>query len=71
MHQNKEGKMEIRELDNDIKSGKLKNIYFFYGPETFLIENKINSIKKRVVLQQYEDMNFSSFSFTIIFSPLD
>ena len=54
--------MEIRELDNDIKSGKLKNIYFFYGPETFMIENKINSIKKRVVLQQYEDMNFSSFS---------
>ena len=58
--------MEIRDLDNDLKSGKLKNIYFFYGPETFMIENKINSIKKRIVLQKYEDMNFSKFSSTTI-----
>lgn len=54
--------MEIRELDNDIKSGKLKPVYFFYGPEIFLAENKINSIKKRIVPEGFEEFGYSKFN---------
>ena len=54
--------MEIRELDNDIKSGRLKKVYFFYGPEIFLIENKINSIKKRFVNKELEEFCISKFN---------
>ena len=53
--------MEIRELDNEIRSGLLKKVYFFYGEETFLLENKINSIKKRVVSPEFEELCFSKF----------
>ena len=38
--------MDIKELDKQIKSGALGNLYFFYGEEQFLLENKIKSIKK-------------------------
>lgn len=54
--------MEIRDLDVDIKSGKMKQIYFFYGPETFLVENKISSIKKRIIAKGYEEFGYSKFS---------
>lgn len=50
--------MDIKTLDNDIKSGKLKNLYFFYGPELFLAENKIKSIKKRLVPKELEALAF-------------
>lgn len=54
--------MEVRELDNDIKSGKLKQLYFFYGPEVFLLENKISSIKRRVVAKGLEEFGYSKLS---------
>lgn len=54
--------MEIRELDTDIKSGKLKKIYFFYGPEVFLLENKINSIKKHILDEDSLEFGYSKFT---------
>lgn len=54
--------MDIKVLDNEIKTGKLKNVYFFYGPETFLMENKINSIKKRILEPELEAFGLSKFS---------
>ena len=53
--------MEIKILDNDIKKGNFKNVYFFYGPETFLIENKVSSIKKRIVPEELDSVAFSKF----------
>lgn len=54
--------IEIRELDIDIKQGKIKKVYFFYGPEIFLIDNKINSIKKRILKPDNEEFCFSKFN---------
>jgi len=53
--------MDIKTLDNDIKTGNIKNVYFFYGPESFLMENKISSIKKRIVNKDFEEFAFSKF----------
>ena len=54
--------MEVRELDTDIKSGNIKKIYFFYGPEVFLMENKINSIKKHILDEDSTEFGFSKFT---------
>ncbi len=53
--------MDIKTLDSEIKKGELKRVYFFYGPENFLIENKINSIKKRIIPQEFETVGCSKF----------
>lgn len=54
--------MKITDLDKEIKAGKLKQLYFFYGPETFLMENKINSIKVRIVQKGFEEFGFTRFN---------
>lgn len=53
--------MDIKTLDSEIKKGALKRVYFFYGPESFLIENKIKSIKRRVVAEEFETVGCSKF----------
>ena len=53
--------MDIKTLDNEIKKGALKRVYFFYGPESFLIENKIKSIKRRIVSEEFEAVGCSKF----------
>ena len=45
--------MDIKELDKQIKSGALGNLYFFYGEEQFLLENKIKSIKNALLSQTH------------------
>ena len=50
--------MDIRELDKQIMSNNIKNMYFFYGPEQFLLENKIASIKKKIVSPDLEEFNY-------------
>lgn len=53
--------MELKELDKQIKSGTLKNFYFFYGEEQFLIGNRIKSIKRRVLSPEFISMNYTVF----------
>ena len=53
--------MELKDLDNDIKSGNIKRVYFFFGEETFLLENRIKSIMKRLGILNSDSMNFSKF----------
>ncbi|MEG1441821.1 MAG: hypothetical protein RSC29_04095, partial [Oscillospiraceae bacterium] len=53
--------MTVEELNKQLKSKILKQVYFFYGEEFFLMENKINSIKKKVVEKGFEDFNFFRF----------
>ncbi len=50
--------MEIKELDKQISSGKIKGAYFFYGDEDFLLENKVQSIKKKLIDPDTEDFNY-------------
>ncbi len=50
--------MEPKDLDRQLSSGKLLNLFFFYGEEQFLLENKIKSIKKRLVDPDFEEFNF-------------
>ncbi len=51
--------MEIRELDRQIQSKTLGTLYFFWGEEQFLMENKIRSMKKALLEPDFEDLNFS------------
>lgn len=50
--------MEIKDLDREIKSGGIRNLYFFYGEEQFLMENKIKSIKNRLLDPSFADLNY-------------
>ena len=50
--------MEIKDLDREIKSGAIRNLYFFYGEEQFLMENKIKSIKNRLLDPSFADLNY-------------
>ncbi len=50
--------MEIRDLDKQISSGTLGNLYFFYGSEQFLMENKLRSVKNALIAPDFEDFNY-------------
>lgn len=50
--------MEIKELDKQISSGNIGRLYFFYGEEQFLAENKIKSIKSRLIDKDFEEFNY-------------
>lgn len=51
--------MEPKDLDRQISSGKIANLYFFYGEEQFLLESKIKSIKKRLIDKDFEEFNYA------------
>ena len=51
--------MEPKDLDKQISSGKIANLYFFYGEEQFLLESKIKSIKKRLIDKDFEEFNYA------------
>lgn len=51
--------MEVRELDRQISSGKIERAYFFYGEEQFLLENKIQAIKKKLINPDFEEFNYT------------
>lgn len=53
--------MEIKDLDKQIKSGTLGSLYFFYGEEQFLLENKIKSIKTHLLDADFADLNYVQF----------
>lgn len=50
--------MEPKDLDKQISSGNIGRLYFFYGEEQFLLENKIKSIKARIVEKDFEEFNY-------------
>ncbi len=53
--------MEIKELDRQIQTKTIGTLYFFYGEEQFLMENKIRAIKKAILEPDFEDLNFVCF----------
>ncbi len=54
--------MDIKDFDKEIASNSLKNIYFLYGDEQFLLENKVNKIKKKLVDSSLADFNFAFYN---------
>lgn len=50
--------MEIKELDKRISSGKIRGPYFFFGEEEFLLESKLQAIKKKLIVPDVEDFNY-------------
>ncbi len=49
--------MNISDLDQKIKKNTLGRVYFFYGEEIYLMEDKIKSIKKHLIPAGTEDLN--------------
>lgn len=54
--------MFYEELRTSIKDGKIAPLYIFQGPEEFLIEFMIGEIKKALIEEWSEMMNFKSFA---------
>lgn len=54
--------MELRDFDKQISSNELKNVYFLYGDEQFLIESRLKTIKKKLVDPSFEDFNFALYN---------
>ena len=54
--------MTYEELKSSIKDGKIAPLYIFQGPEEFLIEFMIGEIKKILIEEWSEMMNYKSFS---------
>ena len=50
----------MKSIDNDIKSGQLKQVYLLYGEETYLIRQYRDKLKK-VMVSDEDNMNFSAF----------
>lgn len=50
----------MKTIDNDIKSGELKNAYLLYGEEIYLIKQYRNKLKNAMV-SEGDTMNFSSY----------
>lgn len=51
--------MEIRDLDKQIRSGKLSRLYFFYGEEQFMLEDKLKRIKKKLIAPEFSEFNYT------------
>lgn len=54
--------MFYEELRSSIKDGKIAPLYIFEGPEEYLIEFCIGELKKALIEEWSEMMNFKSFS---------
>lgn len=49
--------MTIEELNKKMKLGLPGGIYFFYGPETYLMEKKLAAIQKSIIAPGMEEFN--------------
>lgn len=53
--------MTVEELNKQIRTGMVRPVYFFYGEEQYLLENKLTALKKKLISPGMEDFNFFSF----------
>ena len=51
----------MKTIDQDIKEGKIKNVYLLYGEETYLIRQYRDKLKRAIVAEG-DTMNFGTFS---------
>lgn len=53
---------EIKEFEKQISSNYIKNVYFLYGDEQFLVETRAKAIKKKLVEPSFSDFNFAMYN---------
>ena len=53
--------MSYNKIINSIKKNEIKNVYLFYGEETYLIDDILKRLKGKLV-----DPNFEQFNFVLI-----
>lgn len=53
--------MKYEELNKKIKSYNIPRVFFFYGDEKYMLENRVKAIKKRLVQDELEAFNFNKF----------
>ena len=51
----------MKTIDQDIKEGKIKNVYLLYGEEQYLIRQYRDKLKRAIVAED-DTMNFGAFS---------
>lgn len=51
--------MKLEELNKRIKSYTIPKVLFFYGEETFMLENRIEAIKKNIIPKSLESFNLN------------
>lgn len=56
------GRIDEKQLKQQIKSGELSNAYFIYGEEGYLKEYYVGALKSKVVNSTFEDFNFHHFN---------
>lgn len=50
--------MNYKDVLKDLKNKTLDNLYLFYGVESYLIENTVNTIKEKLISTGFEDLNY-------------
>ncbi|WP_129596733.1 DNA polymerase III subunit delta [Anaerophilus nitritogenes] len=50
--------MEYKDVIKDLKNNQLKNLYLLYGTEHYLIDHTINTLKKEIIDEAFEQLNF-------------
>ena len=53
--------MNYREVINSIKKNEFKNVYLFYGEETYLIDDVLRRFKTKLIDPSLEQLNFTLF----------
>ncbi len=50
--------MNYKKITDSIKKNEIKNVYLFYGEETYLIDDILRRLKKKLVNPDFEQLNF-------------
>lgn len=53
--------MNYKEIINSIKKNEIKNVYLFYGEETYLIDDVLRRFKIKLIDPSFEQFNFTLF----------
>jgi DNA polymerase III subunit delta len=53
--------MSIQQLKSELDSGKIRNLYLFYGPEDFLIKKYIHQLEEKTLHPDCKQMNRDVF----------
>ena len=53
--------MNYREIIGSIKKNEIKNVYLFYGEETYLIDDVLRRFKTKLIDPNLEQLNFTLF----------
>lgn len=53
-----DGKLSYRDVIADIEAGRIKNLYLFYGSETYLIRDAVSRIERKIIDPAFSSLNY-------------